>query len=409
MQSAPEKVLSSIKKTPLGGRAYAHLASTYAAARGAESLDRPRWLYRPGSNVPKGKFQYRDPLPVTDADLALCNRLIEAYAHASGGDTTEDGMWNTDVFQERHRELLEPLRDRDAQQLAVALASMFRRDIVIGMATGSMGIDVPSRLGRRVFWLWTLGRLTSLAESLGATRLENPEQGDVGVGLAAGVEPIVLGSEKALGISLDFPDVGAPYGVEVAGRLFTTESPDQIYGAARLLEAVEQYAADSENPHIVEIGGGYGGMAYWAAKMRPLPYTIVDLPIVNVLQGYFLAKSLGHDQVALYKEPRAKVTILPDHALSDIPAPFEVLANKDSMPEIPREALLTYLHWAKESCSTMFYSNNQESGSTFAGESQNIVCDVLAEIGGFERVRREHSWVRRGYVEEVFLKVTALP
>lgn len=214
-------------------------------------------------------------------------------------------------------------------------------------------------------------------------------------------------TEAALGASLDFPAVGAAYGIEVAGRLITPDSPDQIYGAARLAAAMASYLEPAAvAPHVVEIGGGYGAMACWLLRMREATYTIVDLPVVNVMQGYFLGRALGSDDVALYGEPPAKVTIVPDHALASVRAPCDVLANKDSMPEIPRAALLGYLDWARGACTGLFYSYNQEAGAVFDGAAQSVVPEVLAETGGFTRVRREHSWLRRGYAEEVYVPVT---
>jgi hypothetical protein len=34
-----------------------------------------------------------------------------------------------------------------------------------------------------------------------------------------------------------------------------------------------------------------------------------------------------------------------------------------------------------------------------------VVHEVLDEVGGFARIRRDRSWVRAGYVEEIFRAV----
>lgn len=39
------------------------------------------------------------------------------------------------------------------------------------------------------------------------------------------------------------------------------------------------------------------------------------------------------------------------------------------------------------------------------GEAQGIVHKAVAEMGRFERLRRDESWVRRGYVEEIYVPV----
>ncbi|HWF36866.1 MAG TPA: putative sugar O-methyltransferase, partial [Solirubrobacteraceae bacterium] len=205
--------------------------------------------------------------------------------------------------------------------------------------------------------------------------------------------------------SLDFPAVGAAYGVLAAGRLITPDTPDQVYAAARIRDVLhEHFSGRGEPLRVVEIGAGYGGMAYWLLKLfrEPMKYAVVDLPVANVLQGYFLAQTLGHSRVSLYGEDPASVAVLPGHALSAVEAPFDALLNKDSMPEIPHDALLDYLRWARGACTGVFYSYNQEAAAEFAGTVQNVVPSVLASIGGFSRKRRDASWLRRGYVEELY-------
>ena len=190
---------------------------------------------------------------------------------------------------------------------------MFRSDFVLGLHSGSLRTGRRSRVRRRVTQLAALSRLVSLAESQGCTPVENSEQGSVGIAFAdGGVEALVDKLEATLGVSLDFPDVGAAYGVMAAGRMISRDTPEQVYAAARLLTAMHTHPPSGEQPpQVVEIGGGYGAMAYWLLQMRAVPYTIVDLPIVNVLQGYLLAQALGHTKVSLYGEPPAQVAILP--------------------------------------------------------------------------------------------------
>jgi hypothetical protein len=257
-----------------------------------------------------------------------------------------------------------------------------------------------------------MSKLVSLAESQGAALVENPEQGTVGVGLADGVDQLMQRLETSLGLSLDFPAVGAAYGVLAAGRLIAPDTPDQVYAAARIRDVIrEHFSQRTDELRVVEIGAGYGGMAYWLMKLlhESLQYVVVDLPIVNVLQGYFLAQTLGHSQVSLYGEGSGRVTILPGHALAAVEAPFDVLLNKDSMPEIPRDALLGYLRWARDACTGIFYSYNQEAAAEFAGTAQNVVPQVLTEVGGFARKRRDASWLRRGYVEELYAIDVSVP
>jgi hypothetical protein len=393
--------LTAARRT-LGARAH-RLGLTPFHYRLATSVTRPGWLLHPG-RLPDGVLRFPE-LQAPDAlDEQLAERLIAAFHRA--GDTEPQGMWGW-IFEQRQQELAAALRAREVTPLARLLATMFRSDAVVGMATGSLVDARSSRLSRRLFWLRTVDGIVSLAESLGVVAAENPEQSRYGGALRDGLDDLVGRIEDHLGISLAFPEVGSPFGVPLReSSVISTEQPEQVEAAVRLSEVVGTHLGDRvDGLRVAEIGAGYGGMAYWFLQLMPrtAAYTIIDLPIVNVIHGYFLARALGPDRVSLLGEPPAQVRVLPDHALDEVETPFDVLVNKDSFPEMPEEAMLTYLRWGREACNGLVYSFNQESVAEFNGERQNLVPAAIADVGGYRRVERRPSWVRRGYVEETYL------
>ncbi len=351
----------------------------------------------------------RAPQPVGDEDVALCERLIAAYAAALGGRAGEQqvdsGVWAWN-YETRQRAFAHVLDSGDARALARSLAQMFRSTYVLGMAPGALIDHSQSRLGGRIWRVKSVDGLVSLAEALGIVGVQDAEQGSTTRALDDGLPALVAQIEAQLGYEIGFPDVGAPHGVSIDGRLLTIDSAEQIYAAVRVEQALRRHlpARQAQAPRIVEIGGGYGSMAYWFLKgtLAPGRYTIVDLPIVSVLQGYFLSKTLGAAQVSLLGEPPARVVLLPNTALHDVQAPYDLLVNKDSMPEMPKDAVLEYLRWARTSCSGIFFSCNQESTQDVHGDELGMVPRLVEQTGGFERLRRDLSWVRAGYVEEIY-------
>jgi hypothetical protein len=400
--SVKERVLRAVLHTRAGRRARGELMAVENLMRLLEIFDRPRWLYRSRGVIPRVEVHYRTPLPVSESDVDLCRRLIDAWWLARADAPDSSGMWTHDIFRDRQRQMVHALEHRDPRLLAERLAAMMRSEAIQGMALGSLGVTTMARLSTGFSRLWTLNKLVALAESQGAVEAECPEHA-VGVAFANGVGALMANIESALGVRPDFPDVGAAYGIRLAGCLITADTPDQLYAAARLRQAARVFLADRRRSlHVVEIGGGYGGMVYWLAHMLDARYTIVDLPIVGVLQGYFLSQALGHAEVSFYGEEPRRVVLVPSHSLATIQAPFDLLVNKDSMPEIPLCELVGYLKWARESCGGIFYSYNQETRTPYDGTPQNVVPDVLADIGGFTLIRRDASWLRRGYVEEIY-------
>lgn len=360
-------------------------------------------------------YEARAPHSVSEDDVALCERLIVAYASALGGRPGEDqadGMWSW-IYETRQRELAEILQRRDAPALALTLASMFRSTFVLGMAPGALIEHSRSRLGARVWRAKSTDGLLSLAEALGIVAVQDAEQGR-GIGaIELGLTGLVAQVETAVGYPIDFPDVGAPHGVSIAGRLLTIDSAEQIYSAIRVEQALRLHlpAEAARAPRIVEIGGGYGAMAYWFLRgsVAALRYTIVDLPIVGVLQGYFLSKTLGASQVSLFGEPAARVVLVPNTALDEVQTPCDVLVNKDSMPEMPTDAVLEYLAWTRSGCTGIFFSCNQESAREVLGDQHGMVPRLVEQTGGFVRLRRDQSWVRAGYVEEIYATMDTSP
>jgi putative sugar O-methyltransferase len=213
---------------------------------------------------------------------------------------------------------------------------------------------------------------------------------------------LIEGIEGELGVSLDAPRIGAPYGTEVQGRLITPETLEHVYAALRLRRIMERQLGEPA-PAIVEVGGGFGGMAGWylrsAAELAP--YTLIDLPMAAALQAYFLGMLFGPDQVQLAGERTpARIRILPPGAVETVTA--DVFVNENSLAEMTENAARIYLVWARDH-TRLIYSYNQESRAPAEGGPQLVARELVESIGGLERVSREHSWVRRGYVEEVFV------
>jgi hypothetical protein len=81
----------------------------------------------------------------------------------------------------------------------------------------------------------------------------------------------------------------------------------------------------------------------------------------------------------------------------------DVVFNENSLPEIPPDVAQGYIRWIAGHVRRFFYSYNHESivpGGEFA------VCTVpelVRSVGGLTRVSRDRSWVRPGYVEEIYV------
>jgi len=370
-----------------------------------ELLRRPEWLYRSKYPVFGEKHYLSSPKPITDDDVALANRLITAWQKADAHSNKVTGVWGDGNIP--LETLLKPLREANAAELAGVLTNMFHSEFIQGMSHGRRhSKSIKSRI---IVPLLIVDRLVSLAEAIGVVQTETCEQGECGLAIKNGLHALIQKVEKELDISLDFPKVGAPSGILADSRLLTMRQMEHIYAAYRINRAIALHLNENTNPVCIEIGGGYGGLALWFLKMRKMQvksYTLIDLPWVNVLQGYFLGKLFGAEQVSLYGESEDRlIRVLPPQSidLNELWSnKIDIVINQDSMPEMPHSVVVAYLNWIKKMSGSLFYSYQQEAGAFFQDAQQVWVRETIKQVGGFHFLSRDYSWMRRGYTEEVY-------
>ncbi len=363
--------------------------------------------------IPSLNIAFRDIKDVTPSDILFCERLIAAYHKANcdqariDNDTSE--IWSQSL-KKHCSKLISAVESKNAEKLARCLSSLFREDFVYGLASGSLVEHANSRIGAKIWSMKYQDNLLALAEYLGVVRTESPQQGLIAEGLQEGVNALVAKIENVLSISIDFPDIGAPYGVQATNALITMEQPEHIYVALRISKAIQNYVAEKKTSrlNLLEIGAGFGGLAYWMLKLQKeaITYSIIDLSLINVIQGYFLYKAFGPSRISLYAETVSKdsmIFILPTSAIDLIDKQnFDVLINENSMPEMSEPIVERYIRFTRENVSGVFFSYNHESYSVVYGKPQVLVPEIVNRVGGFERLSRDVSWLRSGYVEEIY-------
>jgi hypothetical protein len=123
--------------------------------------------------------------------------------------------------------------------------------------------------------------------------------------------------------NLEGPGVGNPFGVVIDDTLVTTGTEYQHYCAQKISSLLPPGRAS-----IVEIGGGYGSMAYYLLRDRPqITYIDFDLPESLALASFYLLKSLPDRRFLLYGEEeltpesisRFDIVLMPAFELGKMP------------------------------------------------------------------------------------------
>lgn len=350
----------------------------------------------------------------TKADIDIAERLLSAYA-ACRADEVKSRTVGLDIWssiRKLQQRYLETLDEADPEALASYLCNMASHDATIGIVQGDGEHRwlTDSEDYRAFKALSIKDKLISFAEAVGAIRCECPEQGAWGEAMHADINDIILSLQGVVGVDL------APPNVE--GQVFKIRSRNALLHDRDLHAQFAAWAMrdiTGEGAAVCELGGGVGKAAYWSERFGLGPYTIIDLPHINVLQGFYLLKTLPSDRVRLYGEVvnDPSVTVWPHFAMAELAdKEVDLVFTQDSLPEINRETAIDYIKSAKRVSRHWFFSINQEAAVAYnqdfwaeAGEGdpkQNVVGDLVAMTGGFRRVMRAPYWMRKGYVTELF-------
>lgn len=249
---------------------------------------------------------------------------------------------------------------------------------------------------RLSYALWLHGALISLAEAVGAMRVLYPETAP-GVHYAVHGEPadpdVVLdGIAANIDADIDFPN---PYPGEIGFKtrrgVVGFRALQAIYQAWRVAQIVK----GRPNARVLEIGAGLGRTAYYAHRFFGLKdYTIIDIPLTNAAQGYFVGRTVGANAVAFVGEEKSpdQIKILPPERLTALTEDYDLILNVDSFTELDPPTVNKYWKFARERASFLLSINH---------EFNPIPLRELHRADPGCSYSRYPYWMRRGYVEEL--------
>ena len=163
-------------------------------------------------------------------------------------------------------------------------------------------------------------------------------------------------------LSLKIPDIGNPWGIVTDGTLITSTSCRHHHLAHQVGQLLETCPSDQ----VLEIGGGFGGVAYYLHRTRgekPIHYVNLDIPEVLVMSQYFLMHAISPD-FALFGEDRDwSRSLLPNFVLPELASnAFDVVVNTGSLPEMARATVEVYISQITRVCHRFFLSENSNRG-----------------------------------------------
>lgn len=367
---AVSKLNPAGKASPHGGRLRLELRDPTHAFASAKRMARAAWESRGWSF--RGYRKYRNDSRYDlsavargfqervehdeRADEALLRRICRAYSEAIAAQEIAHAAYQPTAWWQQQRDLmLSPLMrelgEQDIPALRRMYANFFRDDCATGllpvqrMKGGYFGSNA-SNFYRRLYLIDALYRLDYWKAQTG---------GKYSVRDLAG------------------PAIGNPFGVVLDETLVRSGSEYQHYSAQRVADLLP--AGDAV---VAEIGGGFGGMAYYLLRDRPdTAYIDFDVPESIALTSYYLMKAFPHLHFVLYGEAEitattiqeADVLLLPVCAMGNVPEHIaDVSFSSHAVSDLSVEALLEYMdqtaHFTRRH---LLYVGHAQAARTIAG------------------------------------------
>lgn len=354
----------------------------------------------PNVVVEPGVSSYRSLNFPVERILAALTKAQTEYKMIS-----DDNAWF--FIQETAHQGLFKSAEKGQTAFAAYLRDIHHQGLLLGI---DQHMDMTSKLKAPGMSLHNAIRaqdsLIRLAEAVGVLNLENPEQGEWGKNIHLDANLVLKQLDERFGFHVTPPEV-APgrRGLLTDRGIFAVRDIMALYTAWRL----KCLCDDIENPHVCEIGGGFGKLAYYVKMFGIHKYTIIDLPQINVAQAYLLSALLPDANLVLNGEQNNQ----PENFIQLLPPPcfdlledgsVDILINQDSFVEMSTDVAKNYLSIAMKKVSKFILSVNHEAQRemTPGGHKHGVVRNLVSEVGEFKNIYRMPYWLRNGYVEELW-------
>ena len=147
--------------------------------------------------------------------------------------------------------------------------------------------------------------------------------------------------------------VGNPRNLLYENKILNVDDLYHIYAIWQLDRYIQEN--NSKTNIVLEIGGGYGNFANKFKNLRKLSkYVIIDLPEVLLLQHYYLSEMNKNYKIINLIDTSIDIDIetiefdfllIPFNNYQKYNFKFDIIINKRSIGEMPRDVLNNYFDW----------------------------------------------------------------
>lgn len=212
------------------------------------------------------------------------------------------------------------------------------------------------------------------------------------------------------------PATGNLYGYMIEGSMINWNSFPNHYRAYYCLKLLQNI----ERPVIAEIGGGFGGFAYFLQKLSDsVTYINFDLPENLIVSSYYLTKNFPDKKILYYSGDikslnsdiisKYDIILMPNFMIKNLAdLSVDLFINTISFSEMDISTVAEYLRQIERTCRYYLYHENLTCSPKYKGfpvsvfpDLKNFYCIMNASNRwmGFDAYNTGHS-----YFETIFLR-----
>jgi hypothetical protein len=268
-----------------------------------------------------------------EIDLQIAEEMLAIRQHVSIGNSAT-GEWDW-INRNKRSSFLRAVAEGDRNSLALLMCNLFRGDASFGIVTGSFdGLRIrEKRLELENNVLLDLDTWSELTDQSDVSQLHLK------------------------------PEWGNPFGAVIDGGLIAPDTPRHDYFAVRTLHLAQSEGTPC--PAILEIGGGYGGMALQIVRRSgAVAYIDCDLPETLLVAYYFLRKSCGKavrwafDGVQQKDLMPGAIILVPAEVVGRVACDVRVVFNSNSLSEMAKTTVEGYFDFVNRLGPKHIYHQN---------------------------------------------------
>jgi hypothetical protein len=150
-----------------------------------------------------------------------------------------------------------------------------------------------------------------------------------------------------------------------------------------LLQWLDERSAQQGELRILEIGGGYGALAYWFKSVfRNCSYTIIDLPECLLYSALYLGLCLPDQRASIGATEALPfgLRFVPNSMAQALDEPFDLVVNTLSLGEMSVPQIETYAELIAErwlATGGLFFEQNQDNRKVGLANAAEVLASYF--------------------------------